>query len=131
MSNELWTTQQFAQQAGLSASTISNWLRSGKLKGIKQGRKWMIPADQLATVQKAASPSAEKKASPAPADSESSNASKSYSISEFAAMTYLTELGVQRWLQAKRLEGIRQADGKLRVTAANLDKPEVVRLLRK
>lgn len=131
MSNELWTTQQFARQAGLSASTISNWLRSGKLKGIKQGRKWMIPADQLATVQQAASPPAEKEAYPAPADSESSNASNSYSISEFTAMTYLTELGVQRWLQAKRLEGVRQADGELRVTAANLDKPEVVRLLRK
>ena len=131
MSQELLTTQQFAQRTGLSASTISNWLRSGKLQGIKQGRKWMIPADQLPagrTSSKAPASKEQPKATVKPTPQANSS---SYSIAEFAALTYLTELGVQRWLQEKKLAGFRHTDGEWRVYASNLDNHKVSHLLRK
>jgi excisionase family DNA binding protein len=56
---------------------------------------------------------------------------KTYSASEFAAMTYLTEKGVSEWLRTGRLQGIRQENGELRVLASNLQVPDISRLVRK
>jgi hypothetical protein len=46
-------------------------------------------------------------------------------------MTYLTEKGVRQWLKTGRLSGRAGADGKVRVDAANLDRPELQHLIRK
>jgi len=56
---------------------------------------------------------------------------KSYSIAEFAAMTYLTEKGVAEWLKAGRLQGQQQETGEWAVYESNLHEPDIVRLLRK
>ena len=58
-------------------------------------------------------------------------AEKTYSVSEFAAMTYLTEKGVSEWLRIGRLQGIRQENGELRVSAGSLQVPDISRLVRK
>jgi hypothetical protein len=52
-------------------------------------------------------------------------------VSEFAAMTYLTEQGVSEWLRIGRLQGVRQANGELQVSASNLQVPDIGRLVRK
>jgi excisionase family DNA binding protein len=58
-------------------------------------------------------------------------AEKTYSVPEFAAMTYLTEQGVNEWLRIGRLQGIRQANGEWQVSASNLQVPDISRLVRK
>jgi excisionase family DNA binding protein len=58
-------------------------------------------------------------------------AEKTYSVSEFAAMTYLTEKGVSEWLRIGRLHGIRQENGELQVLASNLQVPGISRLVRR
>jgi hypothetical protein len=56
---------------------------------------------------------------------------KSYSIPEFAAMTYLTEKGVSEWLSIGRLQGCKSENGEWRVLESNLRVPDILRLVRK
>ena len=54
----------------------------------------------------------------------------SYSVVEFADMTYLTERGVLLWLKEGRLRGAKDEGGQWRVLADSLEDPNVKRLLR-
>jgi excisionase family DNA binding protein len=56
---------------------------------------------------------------------------KTYTISEFAAMTYLTETGVAEWLKTGRIKGAQKENGEWRVLECNLQVPDIRRLLRK
>jgi excisionase family DNA binding protein len=56
---------------------------------------------------------------------------KSYSIPEFAAMTYLTEKGVSEWLRIGRLQSCKTESGEWRVLESNLNVPNISRLVRK
>ena len=58
-------------------------------------------------------------------------AEKTYSASEFAAMTYLTEKGVSEWLKSGKLKGVKTEGGEWRVLASNLQVPSISRLVRK
>jgi hypothetical protein len=55
---------------------------------------------------------------------------KSFSVAEFADLTYLTENGVMQWLQQGLLQGQQDAKGGWQVDAANLEVPNVKRLVR-
>ena len=131
-SSKLLTTRQYADLAGVSTATISNRIRSGKLKAEKIGNKWMLPAGQLEPEKAAApqAPSPPLKASQTPSGSGPSG-NTSYTVAEFSAMTYLTEFGVTQWLKQGRLAGTRDDTGQWRVEAANLEKSDIQRLLRK
>ena len=126
---DLLTAKEFASLAGVKPGTITNWIRSGKLKGTKKGRRWMIPRSQIETLGKK-----EATAQTAPdAGSKQAGAdveSKLYTIAEFAAMTYLTELGVERWLKAGRLKGRIDSSGTLKIEASSLKSPYLKHLLR-
>ena len=135
-STDLLTTQAYAKKIGVSASTVSQWLRSGKLKGQKKGGKWLIPADQKASgidaatpAQKTTKPSVVTKKTPSTPQKETSG-HRSYSLEEFSAMTYLTDFGVLKWLKEGRLKGSKDASGQWRVDAASLEDNHVRRLLR-
>ena len=155
------TTSEFAEATGIPAATISKFIREGKLKAKKKGKSWMVPQSQLeAKVVRelgktpkpikakkpstpAAAPPPAKAAKPvriapvpvpepaAGAGPKEPSTEKTYSVSEFAAMTYLTEKGVSEWLRIGRLLGIRQENGELRVSASNLQVPDISRLVRK
>jgi len=155
------TTREFAEATGIPTATISKLIREGKLKAKKEGKNWMIPWSQLeakvvrevgkppkpAKAKKpstpAAAPPPAKAANPVPkapipvpepaagAGPKEPSAEKTYSVSEFAAMTYLTEKGVSEWFRIGRLRGIRQENGELRVSASNLQVPDISRLVRK
>ena len=146
------TTREFAEATGIPTATISNLIREGKLKARKEGKGWMIPQSQLeakivrelgkppkpSKAKKPSTPAAvpppAKAAKPvriAPVPVPEPSAEKTYSVSEFAAMTYLTEKGVNEWFRIGRLRGIRQENGELRVSANNLQVPDISRLLRK
>jgi excisionase family DNA binding protein len=58
-------------------------------------------------------------------------AEKTYSASEFATMTYLTEKGVSEWLKSGKLKGVEIESGEWRVLAGNLQVPSISRLVRK
>ena len=59
------------------------------------------------------------------------SAEKTYSASEFAAMTYLTEKGVSEWLKSGKLKGVKTESGEWRVLASNLQVASISRLVRK
>ncbi len=67
----------------------------------------------------------------APAELEGRSGKKMYTISEFAAMTYLTEKGVAEWLKTGRIKGVQKENGEWRVLDCNLQVPDISRLLRK
>lgn len=133
------TTQQFAQKAGVSASTVSKWIRMEKIKGEKKGGKWFIPEAEISNIS-ATSPQKDisEKVPAAPQNKRDVAArsttpkagAKSYSIREFSDLTYLTEYGVEKWLKEGRLTPAADGAGRLRVDASNLDHPAVKRLVR-
>jgi excisionase family DNA binding protein len=58
-------------------------------------------------------------------------AEKTYSVSEFEAVTYLTQKGVSEWLKSGKLKGVKTESGEWRVLASNLQVPCIGRLVRK
>lgn len=136
-SEKLLSTQAFAKKAGVSAGTVSKWLRSGKLKGKKQSGKWMIEAGELNTVV-GANPhepkekSAVKKAAAKheAAVPEAKSYGKTLSVEEFSAMTYLTEFGVLKWAKQGKLSSTRDESGQPRIDASNLENPSMKHLIR-
>lgn len=147
--SELLTSAKFAKKTGLTTATVSKLIRDGNIKATKKSGKWMIDPDQLnAKAVKAATksekPKATKKAAkPKPKKTETKSpkaaqpkadkpatARKSFSIAEFAGMTYLTEKGVAEWLKTGRLNGFQDAQGVWHIDAANLEVPNLKRLVR-
>jgi hypothetical protein len=140
------TTGEFASKAGLTTSSVTKLIRDGKIKAEKKSGKWMISPDQLDSkaVQGSKKPgkktgnSAGKKTAvnkPAPTQQDKpakakTTAGKMYAVAEFAGMTYLTEFGVKEWLKQGRLTGQQAAGGEWQVDAANLEVPDVKRLVR-
>ena len=134
-SNDMLTTQQFAEKASVSASTVSKWLRERKIEGVKQGRKWMISVEQLSKMTatgKAASKTqpAAKASAAAPATRSAGENGKGYSIDQFSEMTYLTPFGVERYLKEGRLTGSRDSSGEWIIDADNLDRGDIKHLVR-
>jgi excisionase family DNA binding protein len=41
------TVEQVAQELQVNTDTVRQWLRGGRLKGVKVGRAWRIPAREL------------------------------------------------------------------------------------
>lgn len=151
-SKKMLTTKEFSQKAGVSTTTVSGWLKKGKIKGKKEGNKWLIPEGELkkagsaksASTKKAAPSKTKTKAAPVkkkatakkakPAKKTTKKkkpaAGKSFSVSEFSEMTYLTEFGVEKWLKEGRLTGNVDASGKKTIDASNLEDAMVKRLVR-
>ena len=129
-SNDMLTTQQFAEKASVSASTVSKWLRAGKINGVKEGRKWMISADQLSQVSASQEPTTKTKPTDAASTAPAKAGKKGYSIEQFSEITYLTPLGVERYLKEGRLSGTRETSGEWVVDKANLEKSDIKHLVR-
>jgi excisionase family DNA binding protein len=102
------------------------------------------PARVAKLVRRAPTPSLAPKASTAPVPPpgpvsepavgvkpKGPSAEKTYSASEFAAMTYLTEKGVSEWLKSGKLKGVKTEGGEWRVLASNLQVASISRLVRK
>jgi len=123
------TAQQFADQTGVSSSTVQKWLRTGKIQGIKQNGKWMISAEQLSPTLSAGQAESVVDKENAPA-AEFARASD-YSIEEFSTLTYLTLEGVEKYLKEGRLSGARDTSGNWRVDQRNLNMPAIRHLVRK
>ncbi len=94
-------------------------------------RKTKAPAKKAAVPQKKVKASVKKSAAPKKkATPKSAKAAKSFSVTEFADLTYLTENGVMQWLQKGLLKGQQDAKGNWQVEASNLEAPKVKRFVR-
>lgn len=131
------TTSQFAKKAGVSTSTVSKWIRSGKVEGTKQGGKWMISEDQLEKTTSAPSTPAATKPAAAPKAPKSTvpkavkrGGGSTHSVEAFSELTYLTPFGVTRYLKEGKLTGIVNSAGKWEVDASNLERKEIQHLIR-
>ena len=132
--NTYLNAKEFSEAAGIPSSTLTRLLRDGKIKGLKKSGKWAIPKSEL-TSSAILEISGEKPAKRETASSETpakkAASSKTYSVSEFSKMTYLTEKGVMNWLNKGRLKGSKTSPGEWQVDAGNLEHPDVERLIRK
>ena len=107
-------------------------------KTAAKAKKAAAPAKKAAAPAKKAKAPVKKTAQPAkqiPAPKEkaaprSEKAKKSFSVVEFANMTYLTEKGVMQWLQRGLLKGQQSSTGEWQIEASNLEVPNVKRLVR-
>jgi hypothetical protein len=152
------TTTEFSKLAGISTATISKLLREGNLKGTKSSGRWMIAADQLKskalldlkqkertakaapkqTVPKAppkGRTQPEKKVRPDSGktgipEKKTKSPEKTFSISEFSRLTFLTDYGVEMFLKTGRLKGSKDDQDQWRVDADNLDDPRIRHLIR-
>ena len=150
--DQFLTTGEFASKTGLATSSVTKMIRAGKIKAQKRSGRWMISPDQLKTEavknsSKSARKASRKKTVKSPEnkttvkklaaipkdepDKVKTAGGKMFSVAEFADMTYLTEFGVMEWLKQGRLRGLQVAGGEWKVEAANLETPDVKRLLRK
>lgn len=147
--NQLLTTREFASRTGISVSMVSRFIRDGKIEAEKKSGKWMIHPNQLKAkiVQKTGKKSKSKSGkisaktpqkNVAAGDKKSAGPEKerayleqgTFTISEFAEMTYLTAAGVGQWLKQGRLTGKQNEKGEWLIDAANLQVPDVNRLIR-
>ena len=96
-----------------------------------KAKKATVPAKKVtAKAKKAAAPAKKAAAPKKKATPKSAKVSKSFSVAEFAGMTYLTENGVMQWLQQGLLKGQQGARGDWQIEASNLEVPNVKRLVR-
>ena len=143
---DLMTTAEFAKKSGIPTAKVSELIRAGKIKAKKVSGRWQIAESQLkveavsqydksAPVKKksAASKAASKpiKAEAAAPKVKTDSKQKSYSVAEFAEMTYLTEKGVMEWLKTGRLKGQQESGGEWSIDAENLQVADISRLVRK
>jgi hypothetical protein len=98
-----------------------------KKKAAKAAPKKAAAAKKSAPPKKAA---AKKSAAPKKAKSAKAPAGKAIPLADFVSMTYLTENGVKEWLKQGRLTGLQADSGEWMIEAANLELPDVKRLMR-
>jgi len=79
---------------------------------------------KAAAAKKSAAP---KKAKPAKAKT---STAKTIPLADFVNMTYLTENGVKEWLKQGRLTGLQADSGEWMIEAADLEVPDLKRLMR-
>lgn len=135
---KLMTTGAFAKEVGISTAKVSKLIRDGKIEATKVSGRWRINPSQLKIFSAHKSgqgttakiPKSASKATPRARKAGPATSQKSFSIGEFAAMTYLTEKGVLDWLKSGRLTGRIGAKGEWSIEASNLKKADILRLVR-
>ena len=103
-----------------------------KKKASKSVPKKAAAAKKSAPPKKAKPAVAKKSAPPKkakPAKAKTSTA-KTIPLADFVSMTYLTENGVKEWLKQGRLTGLQADSGEWMIEAANLEVPDIKRLMR-
>jgi hypothetical protein len=121
----------------MSAAQVSKLIRQGKIKAKKKSGKWLIHPSELeakavqdldggrqSTAKKVASKTSQEKSAPTP------SVRKTFTLSEFVEMTYLTALGVKQWIKRGHLRARQNEEGEWLIDAENLQTPNVKRLIR-
>jgi len=103
-----------------------------KKKTSKSVPKKTAAAKQSAPPKKAKAAAAKKSApsKKAKAAAAKTSVAKAIPLADFVNMTYLTENGVKEWLKQGRLIGLQDESGQWMIESANLEVPDVKRLMR-
>ena len=103
-----------------------------KKKTSKSAPKKAAAAKKSAPPKKTKPAAAKKSAPPQKAkpSKTKTSAAKTIPLADFVSMTYLTENGVKEWLKQGRLTGLQADSGEWMIEAANLEVPDVKRLIR-
>ena len=101
-----------------------------KKKASKSVPKKAAAAKKAAAPKKAKAAAAKKSAPPPKTKPAKVPAGKGIPLDEFVSMTYLTANGVKKWLKQGRLTGSQDGSGQWMIDAANLEVPDVKRLVR-
>lgn len=56
MSQRLLTPEEIAEMLSVTTRTVCDWLRSGRLRGVKAGRLWRVSREDLDTFLRRAAP---------------------------------------------------------------------------
>jgi hypothetical protein len=111
--------------------------RPGRSRPAQSAAATVTPEPQASAVLDAPEPepvqvvSTPEPAPPVPPMADSRPEEKTYTIADFAAITYLTEKGVAEWLKSGRIKGIQKESGEWQVLASNLLVPDISRLVRR
>jgi excisionase family DNA binding protein len=154
------STREFSKLTGIAVSTVNRLLREGQIKGVKTAGKWKIAKsevtgkaiqaiqkpsrkgtvpdkiDRMASKKDKAKGKGVRKASfSAATDTKASfgtsaDGPRTYSVTEFSGLTYLTEFGVLEYLKKGRLQGVKDEKGQWRLGADNLQNPGMRHLIR-
>lgn len=130
------TTREFADRTGLSASTVSQYLREGKIDGSKESGRWVIPEAELVRYKNeqedpgGAGGPAKTQVEEDPPTASDAKTADAYSVDEFSRMTFLTPSGVVKYLKEGILNGTQGADGQWRIPAENLKSARIRHLIR-
>lgn len=134
------TTKEFADRTGLSAATVSQYIRDGKIDGKKESGRWMISESELGRFKKDPVGGGEPKTSPAakaaPVETKPEKkpapaaGGKTYTVEEFSRLTFLTPSGVLKYLKEGILTGTPGADGQWQISADNLRSERIRHLVR-
>lgn len=140
------STREFSEMTGISVSAVSRLVREGKIKGVKVSGKWLIDKSEIsAKAVKALSitssePVASKAARRVPLSQttfdekakkyQPAPTGKTYTVSEFSDLTYLTAKGVEEYLKKGRIQGVKDDDGNWRLGHENLKNPGMRHLIR-
>ena len=57
---KMFTPEEAAEVLGVSAYTVGQWLRAGKIRGVKVGRLWRVPESALDEVAQRGTAKAEE-----------------------------------------------------------------------
>ena len=126
------TTGEFSQLTGIPVPTVTQMLRRNKIRGEKRSGKWAIYESELQnTAVLSGKDRRDSSDGPGTLFNTQTVAREAYDVETFAQLTYLTVKGVRQWLKTGRITGSTDADGKILVDAANLDRPELKHLVRK
>jgi hypothetical protein len=135
--NQFLTTAEFGSKTGMSSSEVSKLIRQGKIIAEKKSGKWRIHPNQLQAkaVQEQNNDSQQSEGKLGAKTSQkkeltSPSSRKTYTLAEFAEMTYLTEFGVKLWLKQGYLTARQNEKGEWLIDADNLQKLIVKRLVR-
>ena len=154
------STREFSKLTGIAVSTVNRLLREGQIKGVKTAGKWKIAKSEMTAkaIQAILKPS-RKGAGPGKIDrmaakedkakgsgiptatfsaaaatkasfGTSADGPRTYSVTEFSGLTYLTEFGVLEYLKKGRLQGVKDEKGQWRLGADNLQNPGMRHLIR-
>jgi excisionase family DNA binding protein len=146
------STIEFSKLTGIAVSTVNRLLREGKIKGVKTAGKWKIAKSEVTAkaIQAILKPSRkgtgpdkidrmaakkDKASFLAATDTKASfgtsaDGPRTYSVTEFSGLTYLTEYGVLEFLKKGRLQGVKDEKGQWRLGADNLQNPGMRYLIR-
>ncbi len=140
------STREFSEMTGISVSAVGRLVREGKIKGVKVSGKWLIDKNEIKAkaVKALANTPGEKTTSISAgrvhlvqtALGEKVNKQqpeppgKTYSVAEFSKLTYLTEKGVEEYLNKGRLQGVRDDRGNWHLGHENLQNPGIRHLVR-